>query len=186
VISFLLPCAVVAERFYRGSKVKFRTLAAGFSLFAAGWTIGIIDIASERRELLEVDAAFSRATTERGLEGFLSFFSEDAAILSSDARTITGKPDIRSHYSKAFSTPGFKIAWTPAEAHLHGVGELGYTYGTFQITTRDESGCPSSRTGQYCTIWRKQPDGAWKIILDIGDTLGTRTLPAIGSAPETV
>ena len=166
--------------------MKFRTLAAGFSLVAAGWTIGIIHIASERRKLLEVDAAFSRATTQQGLEGFLSYFSEEAAILSSDAGTITGKPDIRSHYSRAFSTPGFKITWTPAEAHLDGVGELGYTYGTFQITTRDESGRPSSRSGQYCTIWRKQADGAWKIILDIGNAFGTRTLPAIGSAAETV
>ena len=166
--------------------MKFKTLAAGFSLFAAGWAIGIIDITSQRRKLLEVDAAFSRATTERGLEGFLSYFSEDSAIVSSDAQTITGKPDIRSHYSKAFSTPGFKISWTPAEARLDGAGELGYTYGTFQITTRDESGQPASRTGQYCTIWRKQRNGAWKIILDIGDTFRTRTLPSTGSAAETV
>jgi ketosteroid isomerase-like protein len=45
-------------------------------------------------------------------------------------------------------------------------GELGYTSGTYQMTFNDPSGKPISDTGKYVTVWKKQSDGGWKVLLD--------------------
>jgi ketosteroid isomerase-like protein len=46
--------------------------------------------------------------------------------------------------------------------------DLGYSVGEYQRIGKDSSGNPTTATGSYVSIWRKQPDGKWKIVLDIG------------------
>jgi ketosteroid isomerase-like protein len=36
---------------------------------------------------------------------------------------------------------------------------------------KEASGKVTERRGQYVTIWRKQPDGSWKVVFDTGSTL---------------
>ena len=47
-------------------------------------------------------------------------------------------------------------------------------YGTFTICGRmyefiakEASGKTVSDKGKYLTVWKKQPDGSWKVLLDI-------------------
>ncbi|MBI4420961.1 MAG: DUF4440 domain-containing protein, partial [Gemmatimonadetes bacterium] len=47
-------------------------------------------------------------------------------------------------------------------------GDLGYTVGLFQSRRLDAAGKPVVGTGKYVTIWRKQADGSWKAMLDLG------------------
>ena len=157
--------------------LKLSSLFAGLGFIAVGWGAALIDVASERRKLMDVDVAFSRETAERGLEGFLSYFADDATIFPSNAPIVSGKTGIRAHYARAFSAPGFMMSWKPVRADLAESGEMGYTYGTFEISTRDTSGRQVSRSGKYCTIWRKQSDGSWKIIVDIGNSGDTPMSP---------
>ena len=46
--------------------------------------------------LLAVDTEFARATAARGLEGWLSYFADDATIFPRDAPITTGKASIRA------------------------------------------------------------------------------------------
>jgi ketosteroid isomerase-like protein len=46
-------------------------------------------------------------------------------------------------------------------------GELGYTYGTYQLKSRATDSLMG--VGKYATIWIKQADGTWKAILDTGN-----------------
>jgi ketosteroid isomerase-like protein len=46
-------------------------------------------------------------------------------------------------------------------------GELGYTYGTYQL--KDKASDSLMGVGKYATIWIKQADGTWKAILDTGN-----------------
>jgi len=46
-------------------------------------------------------------------------------------------------------------------------GELGYLYGTYELSIKDpKGGAPVHDTGKLVEIWKKQADGNWKCIVD--------------------
>jgi ketosteroid isomerase-like protein len=50
---------------------------------------------------------------------------------------------------------------------VDGHGELAYTRGTYSLTMQPAGAAPMSDTGKFVEVWRKQPDGSWKIKWDI-------------------
>jgi ketosteroid isomerase-like protein len=54
------------------------------------------------------------------------------------------------------------LAWWPMLAGIARSGDFGFTTGSFSI---DASRAPR---GQYFTVWKRQPDGAWRWIFDGG------------------
>ncbi len=118
--------------------------------------------------LIQADKAFAKAAAARGADGFLSFFAEDGTILPKNGAPLTGKAALASAFRETWAQPGFSLEWTPLKAELAASGDLGYTYGTY-VRKRIANGEPVTETGKYVTIWRKQKDGSWKVILDMGD-----------------
>jgi ketosteroid isomerase-like protein len=49
-------------------------------------------------------------------------------------------------------------------------GDLGYTYGNYQLKAKDKDGKVVTRYGKYASIWKKQKDGSWKVVLDMGNS----------------
>lgn len=117
--------------------------------------------------LMEADRAFDRDTAARGLDGWMSWFAEDARIEGAKD-VIVGKTALREYYSKMFAQREFSIHWWPTYADISEDGTLGYTFGRATITWRDEKGEVQKRESRYSTLWRKQKDGAYKVVFDIG------------------
>ena len=115
---------------------------------------------------LEVD--FMKAATERGSQGYMSYYADDAAELPNGAEILQGKDDIAK-------TMGFldqkdnHLTWTPVYADMAASGDLGYTYGTYEFRSKDKDGKPTVSYGKYASIWKKQRDGNWKVVLDMGN-----------------
>jgi len=121
-----------------------------------------------RQELLEADRAFDRVTAERGLDGWMSCFAEDAQ-LNAPAGPLRGKAALREHYSKMFAQRDFSIRWTPYHAEASKDGTLGFTLGTAVISWTDDKHQSVKRNGRYLTVWRKEADGTWRAVTDIGN-----------------
>jgi ketosteroid isomerase-like protein len=47
-------------------------------------------------------------------------------------------------------------------------GDLGYTLGRYELRFTGPDGAMQTSTGAYLTVWRRGPDGAWKVVLDQG------------------
>lgn len=124
--------------------------------------------ADHRQALLDADKAFDQATAERGLEGWMSVFADDALINSPNGM-IRGKAALRTFYSKMFARKNFSIRWKPLYAEASQDGTLGYTLGVAEISSDDESGVRQKSNGRYLTVWRKQADGSWKAVTDLGN-----------------
>lgn len=118
--------------------------------------------------LMEADRAFGRATAERGLDGWMSFFAEDAQANTHNG-VLRGRAELRKYYSGMFSRREFSIRWTPLYAEASKDGSLGYTFGEAETSFRDEKGAVQKRPGRYVTIWRRQPGSSWKVVTDIGN-----------------
>ncbi|AGY58523.1 YybH family protein [Gloeobacter kilaueensis] len=114
--------------------------------------------------LVRTDTDFAEATAKRGLEGFLSYFAADATVMA--GRPLTSKEDLRAYYGAGFSQPGFQLKWKPIKGE--GSGEYGYTLGRYESSFVGPGGKPVTSSGSYLTVWKKQTDGSWKVISDLG------------------
>lgn len=120
-----------------------------------------------RELLMQLDRDFDDMTSKSGVDGWVSYFAEDGVVVTSKS-DIKGKEAIRSEMSKVFSLKDFSLRWEPIDAQVSDGGDLGFTYGKYKRSYIDSEGKLISSTGKYTSIWKKQVDGSWKIILDIG------------------
>ncbi len=125
------------------------------------------ELAAERERLFRTDMEFSDLSEHKGTrEAFASYCAEDATLLPMNGYPVTGKDSIRAVMS---DTGGATLTWKPAKADVAVSGDLGYTWGMYQARGRDNAGNAVARYGKYLTVWRKQQDGSWKFIIDIGN-----------------
>ena len=123
--------------------------------------------ADANQSLLNADIAFDKATLERGLDGWMSWFADDAQ-LNTPGGELKGKAALRAFYSKMFARAEFSIRWKPLHAEAAKDGSLGYTYGVSEISWKDAEGMQQRHSGRYITVWRKSANGSWKVISDLG------------------
>lgn len=132
---------------------------------AAGYQAGARR--DHRHELLEADRAFDRATAERGVSGWTSYFAADGKMVRGNGEIVTGPPAIEKLMQPLFAEPATSLRWAPDFAESSKSGDLGYTIGSSKLRSRDAAGKATERDGRYVTIWRKVA-GQWKVALDIG------------------
>lgn len=120
-----------------------------------------------RNMLLELDRQFDRDTAVGGGKTWASYFAEDGVMVGTV--DIKGREAIYNQIGKSFSLPGFSLRWEPTDARISEDGSLGYTYGNYVRKYLNQEGEEVSSTGRYTTIWQKQEDNTWKIVLDIGN-----------------
>jgi ketosteroid isomerase-like protein len=116
--------------------------------------------------LFDLEARFAKDVKERGGAGFASWFADDGVALGNGAAPHIGKVAIAK--SATWSPTDYQLTWTPTDAVMGPSGDMGYTWGHFEGKSKDQNGNPVVTSGRYMTIWRKQPDGAWKVVLDAG------------------
>jgi ketosteroid isomerase-like protein len=118
--------------------------------------------------LRQLEAEFMKATAERGSQGYLSYYAEDAVEVPNNAGLIQGKANI-AKTMEFLDDKNNHLTWTPVGADISSSGDMGYTYGTYEFASSDRNGKPVVDHGKYTTIWKKQKDGSWKVVLDMGN-----------------
>ena len=125
------------------------------------------DAAAMKAELMRVDEEFSAAAQKLGVgEAFLRYASADAVMLPENQNVVKGLDGIRRQF--AGFPAGATLEWKPFHADVAASGDLGYTLGTFELRGRGADGQPSVRYGKYCSVWKRQADGSWKWVVDVG------------------
>jgi ketosteroid isomerase-like protein len=123
-----------------------------------------------KAELIKTELEFYKATQEKGWgRAFIEFADDSAALLRQDAFPVINKPAIISLY-KGKESNILNLKWAPTKAEVSNDGSLGYTYGNWVYTSNDKDGKEAYTYGNYVTIWKKQPNGIWKFVLDGGNT----------------
>lgn len=123
--------------------------------------------------LRQLEDEFMKAAAERGAEGYMSYYAEDAVEVPNGRNAIRGKANIAK-------TMGFlddknnHLTWTPVDAGVSISGDLGWTSGTYEFRSKDKDGKVTVEHGKYTSIWKKQPDGNWKVVLDMGNASGEK------------
>ena len=122
-----------------------------------------IDVEQERTALMSTDREWSQATTDP--DRFASYYAPDASFYASGMPLVKGQAGIRGVIGQLMSLPGFALTVSATDTQVSAAGDIGYITGTYELKL--ESGVEK---GKYVTVWKKQPDGRWRIFRDIGNT----------------
>jgi ketosteroid isomerase-like protein len=114
--------------------------------------------------LYQLEAKFAADTAKGGGKAFGDYFAPDAVTLENGGAPVVGHDAIAA---KATWTPeSYQLTWTPEGARMGPAGDMGFTWGHYEGDSKDAQGNPVKETGRYMTVWKKQSDGSWKVILD--------------------
>lgn len=116
--------------------------------------------------LFDLETRFARDVAAHGGAAFASWFAGDGVALGNGAAPVVGNVAIAK--SANWSPRDYQLTWTPTDAVMGPSGDMGYTWGHFEGHSKDANGNPVTTTGRYITIWRRQADGSWKVVLDAG------------------
>ena len=122
------------------------------------------DLNALRAELIKRDWEFSSEAQSKGIRNaFLSYSTNEVRLLRNDKFPFVGREAVKKAFGKE------KESWTsqPDFADVAGSGDLGYTYGTYEIK---RVGVAKGEKGNYLRIW-KQRDNKWKIELEVTNPL---------------
>ena len=123
--------------------------------------------ADAEKAVRAVDAEWMKAGDAKDAERFASYYAEDAAAMFPNTPQLNGPAAIKEGIQGAFATPGFSLVATATKYVAAKSGDLVYTQGTYKTTGTDAKGKLMTDTGKYVVVFRKQADGAWKVVADI-------------------
>ncbi|HTX76702.1 MAG TPA: nuclear transport factor 2 family protein [Terracidiphilus sp.] len=116
--------------------------------------------------LFDLEAKFAKDVAAKGGAGFAEWFADDGVALGNGVAPLVGKVAIEK--SATWSPNEYQLTWTPTDGMMGPSGDMGYTWGHYEGHSKDANGNPVTTSGRYMTIWRREKDGAWKVVLDAG------------------
>lgn len=126
-----------------------------------------LDTAMEKERILQADRDFAALSVKtNAAEAFKKYAREDAFQLPPNEEPIRGRDKIVERFAEFDKQ--FILDWEPQASEVAASGDLGYTWGIAKGISR-ETGKPVFR-GKYLTVWKKDSDGNWRYIADLGNS----------------
>jgi len=91
-------------------------------------------------------------------------------MLPPGGQMVSGNEAIAKAWQQMLAQPGFALTFAPTRIEVARSGDLAYEIGDYALTAKDKRGRPQTSKGKYVVVWAKQPDGAWKAVVDAPTT----------------
>jgi ketosteroid isomerase-like protein len=114
--------------------------------------------------LIDLERQFAADTARGGGKAFAAWFADDAVALSNGKPAILGRGAIAA--TANWDPANYQLTWTPTAAQMGPSNDMGYTWGHYEGRSKDANGNPVLVSGRYITIWKRLPDGHWRVVLD--------------------
>jgi ketosteroid isomerase-like protein len=111
-------------------------------------------------QVRRAETAFARTMADRDHAAFVSFLAEEAVFIGRN-RVLRGAKEVAAGWKALYDSPQAPFSWEPNQIQVLDSGTLAISSGP----VRDSSG---KRIGTFNSIWRREPDGRWKIVIDHG------------------
>ena len=132
------------------------------------------DPAAARAELMAMEGEFLKAATHHGYrDGYLDYLAEYARIHRKGLNSVIGRVPAGEFLA------GLKVslaAWEAIDGGVAASGELGYTYGRYELKPAEASTSKAEK-GYYTRVWKRDSAGKWKIVADVASSLPPEEKP---------
>lgn len=118
-------------------------------------------------ELMQADSDFAEAARLFGVAPAFSDAVASDGVVFGGSELVVGPRGVREYFE---TQRGVSVTWHPTYAVVAASGDLGFTIGESVATSRGPSGAATQRFGKYFTVWRKEPTGGWKFVVDGGSS----------------
>ena len=120
------------------------------------------------KAIRDLDAATGQAAKD--LDKISAFYAEDASLFDPDAPVVNGAAAIKAAWKSMLEDKNSSFSFASDKVDVAKSGDLGYSQGTMTYTFTD----PKTKKvftikGKYVTVYKKQSDGGWKAVADIGN-----------------
>jgi ketosteroid isomerase-like protein len=133
------------------------------------------DPAAEAIAGMQQEAAVLRALEQAQLAGLAAGsleeatanYAPDAVMYGPGEPPAIGLEAIREVFAAQLMDPNLSLAFTADRIEVAASADLAVTSGRYRAQASDGgTGRPATSSGRYLTVWRRDPAGDWKIIVD--------------------
>src|ERR1041384_2545298 len=140
----------------------------GARIVVASLILAIASVAqgqSALQEMVKTEQAFSKMAEEKNArDAFMTFIADDGLLFRPGA--VNGKKWMLEHPLPPSDKKPL-LAWQPAYAGMAASGDMGFTTGPWEAKADINDEKPQGY-GHFVTVWKKQADGSWKFVVDLG------------------
>jgi ketosteroid isomerase-like protein len=120
---------------------------------------------SALHDMVKTEQAFSKMAQDKSIrEAFMTYIADDGLLFRPGA--VNGKKWMIDHPPPP-SDKKPVLVWQPAYAGMAVSGDMGFTTGPWEAKA-DVNDEKISGYGHFVTVWKKQADGSWRFVVDLG------------------
>jgi len=113
-------------------------------------------------------SAWEKAANAKDAGTVASLYTEDATLLPPGSSPVKGRKNIQQYWQAFFdagaSDPQLRVV------DVSSFGDMAYEIGAFEANLPVPQGGTALTQGKYVVIWKRQPDGSIKLLVDIFNT----------------
>ncbi len=122
------------------------------------------------KDLAAEEGKFAAFSVKNGMRAaFIEFFADDSVLLRPDP--VNGQTHMR-----AATDPPIVLDWKSQITVMSASHDLGMSTGPSKVLSKTDPSTPPSY-GQFFSVWQKQKNGDWKVLLDHGIGHGNSLAP---------
>jgi ketosteroid isomerase-like protein len=120
---------------------------------------------SALQDMVKTEQAFSQMAQDQSIrDAFMMYIADDGLLFRPGA--VNGKKWMTEHpVPESDKRP--VLVWQPAFAGMAVSGDMGFTTGPWEAKA-DINDVQPQGYGDFVTVWKKQTDGTWRFVVDLG------------------
>jgi ketosteroid isomerase-like protein len=112
------------------------------------------------RQVFAAESTFAASMATRDTAAFARLVADEAVFFGQKS-VMRGKAAVVAGWRPLFDGPTAPFSWKPEVIEVLDSGTLALSSGP--VYSRE-----GKQTGTFSSIWRREPDGAWRVIFDKG------------------
>jgi ketosteroid isomerase-like protein len=131
-------------------------------------------VSKDQADMVATERAFAKLGFERGIrESFIKYFAPECIVFA--PHPVKYRSELEKQEPEKFPLP-VTVNWAPVWGDISAAGDMGYNTGPVVYEDTGEKKRPT-RHVIFFSVWKKQPDGKWLVVLDVGTGLPAAAAP---------
>ena len=114
----------------------------------------------------QVTAALLNAVNESDLAGVLAVWADDGVLMPPHHPSVRGRQEIDRYFDRLFSVRRFRFTFTSSQIEV--CGDVAFERVEYEVAVSATAAALEVHdVGKGLHVYRLQPDGSWKLAMDI-------------------